>query len=71
MHHMGKTLDAHIFFYFYSTDLTDLSDIVSSKIHKHVVLGTFFFIGEKSSFQLQIFFFCLASRSGSCQREGA
>ena len=66
MHNMGKTLDAHIFFYVYGSDLADLSDIISSKIHKHVVLGTFFFIGEKAFFQCLVFFFCLAPWSGSC-----
>ena len=47
------------------------SNIVSSQIYKHVVLGKLFFILKKISFQCFVLFRCFSSRPCSCQWESA
>ena len=70
MHYMGKTFYAEVLFYFYSSDLADLSDIVSSQVYQHVMFRQLFLIFQKSLFKGFILFSCFSSWSGSCQREG-
>ena len=50
MHYMGKTFYAEILFYFYSSDLADLSNIVSSQVYQRIVFCLLFLIFQKSLF---------------------
>ena len=53
MHYMGKTFYAEILFYFYSSDLADLSNIVSSQVYQHIVFCQLFLIFQKSLFNFR------------------
>ena len=44
MHHTGISFHGHVFFHLHAAKLTDLSDVISSKIHQHIVLCQLFFI---------------------------
>ena len=70
MHDMGITLNGMQLLYLDGSKLTDLTQIVSAKIHQHVVLCNFFFIRKKLLLQCLILLLCPATRPGSCQREG-
>ena len=70
MHDMGESFNTHIFFYFDRTKLTDLSDVISSQIHQHIVLCPLFFICQQLFFQFLIFLLGGSSRPGARQRKG-
>ena len=57
-------------FYADSTEFADPAKVVSSEIHKHVVLGKFFFVGQKISFESFVFFFGFSSWSCTCKGKG-
>ena len=70
MHDVGEPLDGHVFFYFHRPKLADLSDIIPSQIHQHIVLGPLFFVCQQFFFQPLVFLFRGSSWPGACQREG-
>ncbi len=69
MHHMGISLDGVELLYFYGTEVTDLTEIISSEVNEHIVLGEFFWIGKKLDFQCHVFCTRRTSRTCTCKRE--
>lgn len=51
-------------------ELRYTTQIVSSQINQHVVLGQLLFIAKKTRLELRVFFRRFPSRASACQREG-